>query len=413
MSATLNHPGAAPMSAKTTARARFVLPPMAAFVGTAIAYAGLYLAAGAPSPLFVQYQQQWGFPAGLLTIAFAAYAFALVVALVVAGSLSDFIGRRPVLVGSLAVELGSMVMFIFAPNIGWVIAARVVQGIATGAATSAYSASLLELAPAKAKKIGAIIGGAAPAGGLGLGALLAGLAVQFSSQASLIVFGSLAVVMVLGAVVTLLSRETVTRQPGAIRSLAPRLTIPASARLEFAGTIPVLLGAWMLSALFIGLAPTIVSGIFHIHSGLIEGATVFIAPGFAAISGFVLGRFAARTVILVGGVGVAVGIAIIVAGIGLEVLPLVWLGGVIGGFAFGASFSGTLRLLGPFAQPHQRAELFAAVFLVAYLSFGGPAIILGQLVAPLGLLTSVIGFGAVTLFAALVGIVVQVRLARR
>jgi hypothetical protein len=86
---------------------------------------------------------------------------------------------------------------------------------------------------------------------------------------------------------------------------------------------------------------------------------------------------------------------------------------VIGGFAFGASFSGTLRLLGPFAQPHQRAELFAAVFLVAYLSFGGPAIILGQLVAPLGLLTSVIGFGAVTLFAALVGIVVQVRLARR
>lgn len=398
---------------QAVSRRRFTLPPMAAFVGTAVAFAGLYLAAGAPSPLFVQYQQLWGFPAGLLTIAFAAYAFALVLALVVAGSLSDFIGRRPVLIGSLIVELGSMVMFIFAPNIGWVIAARVVQGLATGAATSAFSASLLELAPQRAKKVAAIIGGAAPAGGLGLGALLAGFAVQFSGSASLIVFTSLAVVMALGALVALLSTETVSKRSGALRSLAPRVAVPARAHREFAGIIPVLLGAWMFSALFIGLAPTIVSDIFDIHSGLVEGATVFIAPGLAAVSGFVLGRFSPRAVLLVGGVAVSVGVAVVVAGIGFEVLPLVWLGGAVGGFGFGASFSGTLRLLGPFAEAHQRAELFAAVFLVAYLSFGLPAVILGQLVAPLGLLPTVIGFGVVTLAAAVVGIVAQVQLARR
>jgi predicted MFS family arabinose efflux permease len=382
-------------------------------VGTAIAYAGLYLAAGAPSPLFVQYQQQWGFPAGLLTIAFAAYAFALVAALVVAGSLSDFIGRRPVLIGSLVVELGAMLMFLVAPNIGWVIAARVVQGLATGAATSTFSASLLELAPDRYKKVGAIIGSAAPAGGLGVGALLAGFAVQFSTSASAIVFATLAAVMVLGAIVAILSRETVTRQAGALRSLTPRIAVPVAARKEFGGVIPVLLAGWMFSALFIGLAPTIVSGIFDIHSGLVEGATVFVAPGFAAISGFVLGRFAPRTTLQVGGVGIAVGMTIVVAGIALQVLPLVWLGGILGGFGFGASFSGTLRLLGPFAAAHQRAELFAAVFLVAYLSFGAPAIVVGQLVAPLGLLTTVIGFGVATMVVAFVGIVAQLRLARR
>src|ERR1700709_615752 len=126
MSTTMQIPtGTNPLPARSR---RFTLPPMAAFIGTAVAFAGLFLAAGAPSPLFVQYQQAWGFPAGLLTIAFAAYALALVVALVVVGSLSDFVGRRPVLIGALAVELAAMVMFIFAPNIGWVIAARVVQG---------------------------------------------------------------------------------------------------------------------------------------------------------------------------------------------------------------------------------------------------------------------------------------------
>lgn len=169
----------------------------------------------------------------------------------------------------------------------------------------------------------------------------------------------------------------------------------------------------MLAALFIGLAPTIINNIFNIHSGAVEGATVFIEPGIAAVSGFVLGRFAPRTVALIGGVGVLLGTAIIVAGIGVESLPLLWIGGAIGGVGFGASFSGALRLLGPFAAAHQRAELFAAVFLVAYLSFGIPAIVLGQLVAPLGLLTTVIGFGIATFVAGGVGVAIELRMARR
>jgi len=390
---------------------RRTLPPMVAFAGTAIALAGLFLAAGAPSPLFVQYQQQWGFPAALLTVAFGAYAIALILALIIAGSLSDFVGRRPVLIGSLVLELASMLMFLVAPNIGWIIAARVVQGLATGAATSAFSASLLELAPDRARKVASIIGGAAPAGGLGLGALLSGVAVQFTGNASAIVFSVLAVIMVLGALVAYFSAETVVRRRGALASLAPRIRVPAIARGEFVATIPVLIGGWMFSALFIGLVPSIVSGIFDIHSGLVEGITVFIAPGVAAISGFVLGRYTPRTVLLVG--GVAIGIAIVVVGIGAQILPLIWFGGIVGGFGFGGTFSGTLRLLGPMANSNQRAELFAAVFLVSYLAFGVPAIILGQLVAPLGLLATVIGFGLFTLAAAIVGIVAQARLARR
>jgi hypothetical protein len=223
----------------------------------------------------------------------------------------------------------------------------------------------------------------------------------------------LAVVMALGALVAFFSSETVTRRPGALRSLAPRVAVPLAARGEFAGVIPVLLGGWMFAALFIGLAPTIVNGIFIIHSGFVEGLTVFAAPGFAAISGFVLGRFVPRRVLIIGGAGVVVGAAIVTSGVAFHLLPLLWAGGVVGGFGFGASFSGSLRLLGPFADAHQRAQLFAAIFLVAYLSFGVPAIIVGQLVAPLGLVRTVIGFGAVILAVAFVGIVAQLHLERQ
>jgi MFS family permease len=392
---------------------RFTLPPTLAFAGTAFAFASLYLAAGAPTPLLVLFEQQWGFPAWVLTIAFAAYAIGLLAALLVAGSLSDIVGRRPVLIGSLLVELAAMLMFVFAPNIGWVIAARVIQGIATGAASSAFTASLVELAPDRHKRLGTIIGGTAPAGGLGLGALLTGVAVQFTTTANVIVFITLAVIMVVGTAVAVFSTETVTRRVGAVRSLIPRVSIPLAARREFAAAIPVHLAAWMLAGLVMGLVPTIIQDIFQIHSGLLDGATVFLEPAAGAVAGFVMGRFTPRRTTLIGIAAVFVGTAIFVTGVALVALPLVAVGGVIGGFGFGASFSGALRTVAPLTQPHQRAGLFAGVYLVAYLAFGIPAIVAGLLVAPLGLLPTIIGYGVVILGAAMVGVLAQARIARR
>src|SRR6202789_2780351 len=123
-----------------TAASRRRACPALAFAGVTLSFLGLFLAAGAPSPLFRLEQQEWGFPVWLLTIAFAIYAIALLATLLVAGSLSDYIGRRPVLIGALGVEAAAMVMFLFARNIEWVIAARTVQRLATGGGISAFTA---------------------------------------------------------------------------------------------------------------------------------------------------------------------------------------------------------------------------------------------------------------------------------
>src|SRR5882672_6841027 len=85
--------------------ARRTLTPMAAFAGTALAFAAFFLAGGAPTPLLVFYQREWGFAPGVLTIAFAVYAIALLASLVVVGALSDHVGRRPVLIAAILVEL--------------------------------------------------------------------------------------------------------------------------------------------------------------------------------------------------------------------------------------------------------------------------------------------------------------------
>jgi len=387
---------------------RRTLPPGAAFAGAALTFAALYLAAGAPTPLLVVFQHEWGFAPWVLTVAFAAYAIGLLAALLVVGSLSDYLGRRPVLIVALAVELLAMLMFVFAPGIGWVIAARTVQGFATGAATSAFTASIVEHAPAHHKRLGTIISSVAPAGGLGIGALLTGAAVQFTRHASLIVFAALAVIMAIGAVLTALSAETATPRPGAVRSLVPHVVVPRAARREFTAAVPVHLAAWMLSGLFLGLVPTIIQDLFGLHSGLLDGATAFVQPEAAAVAGFFLGRFTPRRTTLIGGVGVLFGTALIAGGVAARVLPLLWLGGLIGGVGFGASFSGALRAITPLVQLHQRAGLFAAVYIVAYLSYGVPAIIAGLLIGPAGLMATVLGYGVAIIIAASAGLVAQI-----
>ncbi|WP_225828628.1 MFS transporter [Streptomyces naphthomycinicus] len=391
-------------------RSRRPLTPSMAFAGSAAVFAALYLAAGAPTPLLVVFEQQWHFPAWVLTVAFAAYAVGLLAALLVAGSLSDHIGRRPVLIGSLLAELGAMLMFVFAPDIGWVIAARTLQGIATGAATSAFSASIVEHAPERHRRLATIVTSIAPAGGLGLGALLTGAAVQFSGHATEIVFTALAVIMVVGTGIAAFSTETAATRPGAGRSLIPRVTVPQAARREFVASIPVHLAAWMLAGLFMGLVPTIIRELLGLHSGLLDGATAFIEPAAAAVAGLFLGRLAPRRTLFVGGAAVLLGTAVIEAGVAAGALPLLWLGGIVGGVGFGASFSGAVRTVVPLARPHQRAGLFASVYLVAYVSFGVPAIVAGLLIGSVGLRPTVLGYGVAVLAAATAGLLAQHRI---
>ncbi len=393
-------------------RRRFVLSPAVAFAGSALAFAGLYVAAGAPTPLLTQLQHEWAFPEWVLTIAFAIYAFGLLASLLVVGALSDFVGRRPVLLGALALELVAMLIFVFAPDIGWVITARALQGIATGAATSAFAASVVEHAPIRHKRLASMIGAVAAAGGLGLGSLFTGAALQFTAHASTIMFTALAIVMALGILVVTFSAETVTRKRGATRSLAPRAAVPGVARPGFVAATPVLIASWMLAGLFLGLGPTIVQTVFRIDSGFINGLTAFIEPAAAAIAALALGGLAPRRAIGLGNLAVLVGTIVIVGGVLSGVLAVLWIGGIIAGAGFGAGFSGTLRSLAPLAAAHERAELFAAIYVVAYLSFGAPAIVAGELVGVVGLTATVLGYAVAILLAAAWGIAAQSRLAR-
>ncbi|WP_416418051.1 MFS transporter [Paenarthrobacter aromaticivorans] len=386
------------------------IPPKPAFAGLALVFAAFFFAAGAPTPLLSLRQQEWGFSAGTLSFAFSVYALALLAALLVAGSLSDHLGRRPVMLLALYGELISMLMFLAAPTITWVILARAVQGIATGLATGAFNAAIQEQAPGPLKKLAGNLAGASVAGGLGLGALVTGAAVQFTADANTLIFAILAGAMVLGIFFASFTSETAVTRPGAVRSLTPRLSIPANIRREFAAGLPLHIAGWMFPALFLGLSPALLRVHFALDGGLVAGFTAFLGPFSAAVASLVFGRYPARHSSLAGVSFILLGILAVLFGINATWLPAVWAGAVLGGIGFGGSFGGQIRLIAPHIQPHQRAGVFASIYAAAYLAFSVPVIIAGQLAPVWGLVPTLLAYGATLAAFAAVGVVIQAAL---
>src|SRR2546425_7803233 len=135
-----------------------------------------YLASSsAPTPLYRIYQAEWGFAAVAVSLVFGIYAVAVLGALLVAGRLSDYVGRRPVLIVATAVQAGTMFLFAFADGLSTLIAARVIQGLATGAAIAAVGAGMLDMDKAR----GAVANSVAPAAGTAPGGVVAGLMVRY------------------------------------------------------------------------------------------------------------------------------------------------------------------------------------------------------------------------------------------
>jgi MFS family permease len=401
------------MSTQPLTRRRFTLSPGWALAGGAITFTSLYLAAGAVTPMLVLYKDQWGLPASQLTLAFAVYAVGFLAALLTLGSLSDHVGRRPVLSGALLVQLASNLLFLAAPDIGWVIAARIVQGAATGAATTAFTAALVEVAPNNRKRLGTNLGSVGLTGGLALGSLLSGLAIELTSAANSIVFLVLTVITGLGIVVVALSPETVDRAPGALRSLIPRVAVPAATRKEVAAAAPVVAAVWMLAGLSGGLAPSMVRGVFALDSGLLNGVSGFVAPAASAIVGLAFARFDPRRAMVVGIYASIVGALAIITGALITSLTTMILGQIIAGIGFGASFTAALRLIFPLAAPDQRAGVVAVIYVVSYVAFGVPIVIAGVLTDSLGLVTTVSWYTALAVALAVMSLISQVLLTRR
>ncbi|MCC3772793.1 MFS transporter, partial [Streptomyces sp. UNOC14_S4] len=176
----------------------------------AVAYTLLLLLTGTniPTPLYRGFQEKFGFSPLTVTLVFAVYVAALVPSLLLCGPLSDAVGRRAVLVPAVVVAaLGSMA-FALATDVGWLFGARLLQGLAVGAASGALTAALNETEPAGDRRRAALVSTVASVGGLGTGPLLGGILAQYAPFPSTLPFVVEVVLLVPALVAVLLLPTT-------------------------------------------------------------------------------------------------------------------------------------------------------------------------------------------------------------
>lgn len=381
------------------------LPREAAFWLVAATLAFLLFASSAPSPLYVVYQQKWDFSPLTLTSVFAVYVVALLVALVFAGSLSDRVGRRPVLIAALSVQLVAMVLFGLADGVGALFAARVVQGLATGVATGALSAALIDLAPPERPHLGALLSAAAPPTGLALGALGSGLLVQYGPDPLRLVYWLLTAVFALSIAFVAVMPETVRATHGWASALKPRIGVPSEARAAFLAVAPVLVATWALGGLYLSLGPSLAIALLHTSSH-VTGGLVIVALTATGAATSILTRAGHPERVLIGGAAMlALGVGITLLGLNTETTALFFVGSVTAGVGFGAGFSGAFKTVVSLAPPTERASLIAAVYVLSYLGFSLPAVAAGIAVSHAGLLPTTNVYGSVVAALGLVALV--------
>jgi MFS family permease len=330
-----------------------------------------------PTPLYPLYQAQWGMSATGVTLVFGIYAVAVLASLLGLGRLSDRIGRRPVLFATLVAQVLAMGLLGTAGGFAGLIVARVVQGLATGAAIAAVGAGLLDLDKARGATANAIT----PPVGTALGGIVAGVVVRYLPAPAHLIFALLSAVYVLQAIGVLFLRESVRAGRFDIAALRPQLGVPAAVRPALVAAAPVLVAAWALAGFYASLGPTLVHGLLPAASPLMSGLTVFVLAASAAGTVVALNDQSPRGLMATGTLLLLAGVGLDQAAVALAVPAAFFLGTAVAGAGFGAGFQGAVRTVVAATAPGDRAGVISVVFVISYLAMGVPAVVAGYFVA--------------------------------
>lgn len=370
-----------------------------------------------PTPLYPLYQRQDGFSSFTITVIFAAYAIGVITALLLAGHVSDWTGRKRMLLAGLASEAIAGVLFLVWSELPGLILARFLTGVGIGLITATATAYLLELhnahRPGGSRTRFEVVSAAANLGGLGTGTLIAGALAQWVRSPLHTPFEVFLVLLALSAIAVAALPETVTApaQRPAYRPQRPR--VAGGDKLAYLIAAVGVFVPFAVFGLFTSLAPSFVAGTLHHPSRFLAGLVIFLVIGMGAATQALSGLMSPRQRYLLGMVALAAGLPLLVAGMNLPSLWVFLAGGMIAGAGAGIQFKTSVSSIAQIAAPHERGEALAGIFLIGYVGLAVPALGMGLATQAVPATTAVIWFaGAILVLLAGVAVLHSRRQAR-
>ncbi len=360
---------------------------------------------GAPAPLYGLYEQQWSLSPITTTLVFAAYAMAALVAVLVAGPLSDRLGRRPVLLIAIATMIVGLVIFMTATNVIELFVARTLHGAAVGSTVVVGGAALLDLRPDHGARTGRLTGIFFNIG-MAVTILCASVLAEYGPDPLVTPYAIIGVVVAVLLVAVLLMEEThLARTTSSFRIARPR--VPGHIAHDFRFAALGVMASWSVLGVYLSLFPAFAAQSTGIHHVVFGGAIVAAMAGAAALSQAFSGPLTPKRAAVIGDIGTALALVLSIFALRSHHASFVAVVVVLLGASFGLAFGGSLRHLGSVIPASERGEVMSAFYILAYSAMTVPTILAGWAATEWGIAAIFPWFAAIVavtcLLAALIG----------
>jgi MFS family permease len=371
-----------PVTWRASAGALPRLSGRSGFWAIALAFLAITAFSATPSSLYGLYGHREHLSSLAITIVFGVYAGGVVVSLLLAGHLSDWYGRRPVLLTTLALVVAAALVFLLWRSLAGLVVARVLTGLGLGAAMATATAFIADLdsgASAVPARRAGIVATTANIGGLALGPLIGGLLGRYAPHPLTLPFVVLLAALVVAVVLVLLSPEGHPAIRPRPRYHPQRLAAPANARRQFIAASTGAFTAFAVSGLFAGLTATFLAGPLHHPSPALIGLTIFLTFGVGALVQTTTTSWPSHRLLAAGITPIITGLCLVVASAWTSPpsLALFLISGVVAGVGVGAIFRGSTTVVLSASGPDDRAGALATFFTVGYAGISLPVIGVG------------------------------------
>ena len=341
------------------------------------------------TPLLPLYAGQFHLSNGTLTLLFATYTATVVPTMLVAGSASDRLGRKRVLLPAMLVLTCASLVFAFTESVSMLFVGRVLQGLAVGMFLGVGTAFVVDHAIPAKRALAAMAAGAFFRLGFGLGPGMAGLVAQYWGDPIHRPFEVHLVLLAVGIGCVILASETVPRRR---YKFEIRVGVPKGQMRGFAGFMaPAAFTMSFMEGTVLSIVPLYLYDTLGERNVAIAGLCGFLVLGLGGMTPLVTRNVAPRMAVMIGlGVSAVVTWLIAIAAVGGSALLVVVAAGIIG-FVNGMILQGATVICSTVVPLQERGKLLSSLYMCAYAGTI-PAVGLGYLSLSIGLTATLVVF---------------------
>ena len=341
------------------------------------------------TPLLPLYAGQFHLSNGTLTLLFATYTATVVPTMLVAGSASDRLGRKRVLLPAMLVLTCASLLFAFTESVPMLFVGRVLQGLAVGMFLGVGTAFVVDHAIPAKRALAAMAAGAFFRLGFGLGPGMAGLVAQYWGNPIHRPFEVHLVLLAVGIGCVILASETVPRRR---YKFEIRVGVPKGQMRGFAGFMaPAAFTMSFMEGTVLSIVPLYLYETLGERNVAIAGLCGFLVLGLGGMTPLVTRNVPPRLAVMIGlGVSAVVTWLIAIAAVGGSALLVVVAAGIIG-FVNGMILQGATVICGTVVPLQERGKLLSSLYMCAYAGTV-PAVGLGYLSLSIGLTATLVVF---------------------